>query len=475
MLRIPLFTAAIALALPVLTAYPAAAADAQACTTDETFCATYSLTVTDPGTQTAQSHAAAPADVTASLSNTSPAHATDMNVWWSSVSVALANGLGGDVFTPSAALDPDLLVAGSSSDCGPDAANGYSFSSCSAGYGTLYANVTGTSLYDGIHPGTFGIERIVNHAQSGGNLIDWIATVEVCVSTPFGCNSGSPQSESIEVVASPQSKGTVTIPTTSSFNFATAYVTASIDSVSALNLLGRSGTLADGSQAPRGMQTVVHLPTQCGTANGGLTATDSETTPQSVTVPLSLDVTGCPTAAVTATEPAPYTADLDASGSAAGVSGRTLTYHWTFPDGQKTTTTPTVTHRFATSRPADVGLEVIDSLGAMSPPLTVQLKGSRLTLTAPHSARSGHRVKLAGRLTGWRNKPALKHRDLDVQRCRKNGKHCTAVAAPHTSAKGRWKAKAKFSKRQPMFVVSFGGGGGYLGTTAQRKVHARKH
>ena len=121
------------------TVGPAAASSAPCSGTDSSFCVSYDVGVIPPGTTTAVDSAASPADVSLSFANSSAGLDSSTSRWLNEVDLSLVNGLG-PVNTSSNDLDPGLLVAGSSEACG----SGGDFTSCTAGHGTFYADLTGT-------------------------------------------------------------------------------------------------------------------------------------------------------------------------------------------------------------------------------------------------------------------------------------------------------------------------------------------
>jgi hypothetical protein len=456
------------------TATPAGAVPTPVCSeTDATFCFSADLSVTVPGSATPEDRAGAPADYTFSLENTSADHlSNNKNHWLGQLGVNLVKGLGGSFATPSAQLDNNLLVAGTSAGCAQGADN--SFSECTAGHGVVVADVTGSGFpgVDGFHTGTFGVQKIYNiNPPTAGYVIDWNAVLELCVNTPLGaCNASGPQEVNVSIrSASGATAGSLVLNTTAAFDFSSVHVDGSLDSLEGVTLLGSSETLANGSAASK-VQTVLHLPNRCGIGNANITGVDRALA--AATVPLTVPVTGCPSAAFTAKESKPYRASFDGSGSSVGVSGRTLAkWHWAFGDGKtKVTTGPKVTHTYTSSKDRTVKLVVEDSAGALSAARTKPLKGSKLTIASKAKAAHGTRLALSGRLVRWHTTKALPHRALRLERCRANQTRCQLIATVHTNSTGHWKTKAKFSGPKPMFRISFNGGKGYVGTRAHRTV-----
>ena len=102
---------------------------------------------------------------------------------------------------------------------------------------------------------------------------------------------------------------------------------------------------------------------------------------------------GIPTASVSANPTsgsAPLTVNFDGSASS-DPDGDTLTYQWTFGDGQTaTTSTPTTQHTYTTNGTFNASLRVLDSRGALSAPapITINVGGNTPptpTMTSPAS------------------------------------------------------------------------------------------
>jgi hypothetical protein len=441
------------------------------------FCMQYAVTVTAPGTTTAEDHAAAPADIALQFANTSTNHASDTNVWLQQLTFSLLTGLGGKAYTPSASLPNNLLLSGASAACGPGADN--SFSACTAGSGTFFANVSGL-LEPGVHAGTFGVQRITNvNPPATGMDIDWSVAVEFCLqSSTFGA-CGFPQTETLQISApAATSGGSITIPTTSSFSFDTESVDASLDSIS-LRINGQSNSLGDGT--PTKSYSVLHLPATCGSTGIGAAFTDRASTV--VSAPLALSVLGCPSASLTNTSSKPDQEAFNAKASTTGTSGRSIAkWQWNFGDGTRTTTTsPRATHVYKRSADRTVSLVVIDSLGAISPATTRKLHGTSLSLLAAHAAvKHGTKVILHGRLSRSTGHAALAGQVVEILRCTsaRPAAHCARVKKLRTSnAKGARRGTFSLSfrpRKTATYRAVFAGGTSFISTTASKRIKVRR-
>jgi PKD repeat protein len=446
---------------------PAAATDI--CSpTDSAFCVTYTAAVDQPGTSTAETRAAAPVDVSVSAANTSTDQSSSTTHWLDHIVLTLFNGLGGKAYTPSAKLDNNLLVAGSSTDC-----SAADFSDCTAGHGTFYADITGSGYFDGIYPGNFGIQRItnVNPTTVAGADLQWNVALTFCIhGTPITIPC---QNENFTAAAASAGSGTVTVPARPAQPI--TYGSASIDasmSTAEIHLNGVSTTLNDGTPAPSGQQTVMHLPLQCGTASAAATLVDRAGA--SVVVPLSQSVTGCPTARFTSTQRL-RTAHFNGSTSTTPLSpDRTIAkWRWSFGDGKsQVTTSATVAHTYSSSRDRTVRLVVQDSLGALSKVRTLLLKGTALSFAASHSTvASGTAVRLSGRLTRWHTTIGLAGRSLRIDRCRAGT--CRKLTTLTTSKRAGHRGEFQLTihpTRTYTYRATFFGGQGFLGVRKSVKV-----
>jgi hypothetical protein len=431
------------------------------CSTDNSFCITYALSVRDAGTSTTATTAAAPVDASVTLQNTSPNRVSDTNLWLDHLDVSLLSGLGGNVVTPSATLDNNLLIAGSDTQCGSDP----NFTACPGGSGDVDVQFNGN-----VYQGTFGVQGVRNiNPPAPGYAVDWSLTIRVCV------NPGIPlcQNTTSEIQGNPAVDGTFSIPTSTTISSNGFSGLASIYAAT-INISGIASKVSTNSgdvDAPSGAQTVFHLPTQCGDANASGTAVSHGSATASVTA--ALPVSGCPTAHVGAAEQL-LRASFDGTGSSTPVSGRTLKlWHWSFGDGsRKVTAGPKVAHTYSASGDRTVRLVVEDSLGALSRPVSLLLRGSAMTWAASASrVRPGTAVTLSGRLTRWHTSTGLGGRAVRIERCKVGTTRCTLVktvtTSRHAGRVGRF-AVVVHPTSAGDYRATFAGGQGYLGI---RKVH----
>jgi hypothetical protein len=429
--------------------------------------------VDGPGPET---RAAAPADVSVALANSSPDRASSTSQWLSTVRVDLASSAtAGPLVASSADLPDGLLVAGTAAGCASGGDN--SFSGCAAGRGTVLLDVHGTGFFDGIHSSTFGIQRVTN-VQGTGDVAEYQVTYTFCLPTPLGpCSSQSSGTTSLTVdtvgdgtvgatVEWPVS-GTVTYPV----GGGSVQVDYSLDSVE-LNLLGRSDQLATGHSADRPYD-VLRLPATCGEVSVGGSATSEAGS--IVVVPRSLTVTGCPTSTTpTAVGTAPYRASFATTG--ASPVGRTIDHFvWDFGDGSDPVSTAlgAVAHTFPSSAARVVSVVAVDGAGARGTAASVQLPGAKLTLLGRSPVVRRARTLLHGLLSSAGT--GLAGRELTLTRCAPTGKQCARVGRT-TTLSGRHRGEYAFTVRprsSSLYRVDFAGGTSLLGTRAARLVRVR--
>jgi hypothetical protein len=436
------------------------------------FCVSFGATVSAPGTTTPETRAGAPFDLDAAITNTSPAHSdvTGKPRWLKTLSLdLLATSTSAPQVTPSAELPDNLMIAGSASDCG----SGADFTSCTAGHGTALVDVTGTSgLFDGVHPATFGIQRITN-VQNTTALVEYAVAFKLCVSSSFGDCFPQAAAGTLTVTVAQPSAGTInrtlTLPVSGTASVSPASFDYSLDAL-AVHLGGRSGQLGNGTAADH-VYDVLRLPLSCGPASDSGAATDRQLPADSVSVPQSVVIIGCPTAsAVSGVVSERRVAALTATASSP--IGRTIaSYQWTFGDGTTTsTTTATVRHTYPDTTPRTVSVVAVDSAGVPSKTSTTALDSSALTSRAPKSVAKGAKAKLKGVLTAAGS--GLGGRLVTVQRCKPSGHKCVQVAAVTTKGSGKYVVKVQVTKKV-LLVVTYAGGPGLFGSTTSHlvKVH----
>ncbi len=323
------------------------------CTAEE-FCVTENVTLTSEPTGFV---AGAPLTVDLSVANTSTPLTRAR--WVKSVSFALPTPQAGDPppVTPSSQLPDKLLIAGGGS-CGPP-----SYSGCAGGHGTIVAQ---TDFGD--TTGAFGVEKIVNvQAAPAGALAAYEMTFKFCIVVPFfGCQAQP--TEVLQIFIPAEGPGELTIPTEGSGEVGGFNIEFSITSLS-IHLDGKSNRI-DGQAAPTDTYEVISVPPRCGPLHGS--ATFESNAAGTITIPREYTATGCPTASLAPPTRTGATVDLDGSASSTPVAGRQIArWHWSFGDGtEAVTTTPTVSHDFQPGATYTVSLEVEDSDGALSDPVT---------------------------------------------------------------------------------------------------------
>jgi hypothetical protein len=437
---------------------------------DPQFCISYGAAASAPGTGTTETRAGAPFDLDLAITNTSPAHSDGPGKprWLKTLSVdLLATGTASPLLTPSAQLPDNLLIAGSSGDCGapPD------FTACPAGHGTALVDVSGTSgLFDGVHTATFGVQRITN-VHSTTAFVEYSVAFKLCVSSSFGSCFPSAASGNLEVTVSQPTGGavarTLTVPVSGVTSASPASFDYSLDTL-AVHLGGRSGQLANGSATDHAYD-VLRLPLACGSASDSGGATDRADLP--VAVPQSVTITGCPTvSALRGVVSGIHVANLVAT--ATSPIGRTFaSYRWTFGDGTTAvTTTASVQHSYADTSPRTVSVMAVDSAGVPSSSTATTLGSSAVTLKAPASVVRGARATLKGTLTSAG--AGLGGRPVTVSRCKASGKKCVQVGTAKTKASGKYVVKVKV-RAKGRYVITYAGGDAVFGSTGSRVVKVR--
>jgi hypothetical protein len=368
----------------LVVAIPATASAAEVCSpspkVDSSFCVTYDVSATS----TPPTHvAAAPFSTDLSLQNSSTNHSGDENRWLDHVTVELLStgGSSPPVLTTSDKLPNHLLIAGGGSCTSPN------FTDCGGGHGTLLVHVQNNAyIGNGFYGGTFGVAKIVNvNPPSAGDAVDWRISIKGCANVGFQFCSFPEQTFELEVPAS----GSGPVDPELSFPVRTriaigsgaggGYADVSLDTGgvhfdSQSDQVDGGGTIAQ----PR---TIATMPVRCGTASG--TASFFDVAGASVLIPQSFTVTGCPTAAFSAT-PDGFAADFNGSASSTPIAGRTIAkWEWDFGDGTtKTTTGPTVSHTYSTGGDHTAKLTVVDSAGAISSQVSHVVPGTTTTLAA---------------------------------------------------------------------------------------------
>ena len=362
----------VAAVLTVLGAQPAGAA--QACTSPagaSAFCVDFSFTASD-------NTAAAPFNFDVAVSNQSQGFQGDPTEWIENATLRLDQLTAGvPTVTSSNDLPNNLVIAGGTACTAP------TYSTCAGGNGTVTANITSVFGDRSGEQGAFGISKIVNINPPGaGNYLRWRATIKACVNYsvfPGTCFQASDQTQDFVVAlvsgGGPQPLA-VTLDTRHQQTVSTgccgsADVDYSLSSFS-LHLRGASADI-DGGSPLTTPTTILTMSKTCGTIQGTGTFNSGAPT-RTVSIPQGLNVVGCPTAALQATASG-LTAQLNGSGSAATVGGRTVAkYIWDFGDGTSAETTqPTTSHTYATGGAKTVTLRVEDSAGARSGPVQTQV------------------------------------------------------------------------------------------------------
>ncbi len=343
--------------------------------------------------------AAAPFGFNAQLTNTSPGFAADENRWFGSARLELDSaGTDAPTLTGSAAMPDGLIVAGGGSCTAP------TYDDCTAGHGTLIV----TLHPGGTTTGNFGIDRIDNvNPPASGQHASFTAFLHFCVNFGGSCIEAPETEEDFSV---PTSSGGSSGPLTINFplhgSAATSAGTADYSLVTlALHLDGQADAIDGGSPPDAPVTCWRCRATAARHGSARITSIGAHT----VVLPQSLTVSGCPTAAVTGAVDGLH-ASLDASGSATPLAGRHLAaYHWLFGDGNtEITSSPEVTHDYATGGARTVSVVAEDNLGALSKAANVALLPLAPSSLSVEAKARGKHIKVHGTLTPVTGKRKVK-------------------------------------------------------------------
>lgn len=434
---------------------PVAVADsADLCSPDATpFCVTLGYGVTDalaPGTPT--STAAQPVDLSLVVDDTSSDKSYGVDTgprWLESLQVVLGEAAPGallPVLTPSSELPDGLLVAGdsgSSGTCYAGASGTFDGGQCQAGWGSALLYLTFPAPfggYDDVYPATFGIVSVAN--QASGTGVDYLGTIRYHVSglplissldgessvTLTGQATGAPRLDAVVAWSQPVVVSGYTID-----------VDASLDAIT-LNLHGS----VDG-------HTVLTLPRRCGTMHAAAAATSRAGT--TLTAPFTLGITGCPTTPTSlgASAVQGLAEKLTAGAATTATQGRSLAgYLWTFGDGTTaTTTSASTTHGYPSASPRTVAVQAVDSMGALSAPCTLALKGTK-------AGASQSRLRVVGTVVDYASGAVVTGATTRLYRCPSATAtlaKCSLLDATTTSSTGGYSlALPKLSAPAPVAV-----------------------
>ena len=428
--------------------------------TDSSFCVTYAAMFSTH-------QAAAPFSTDLSLQDSSTNHSGDENRWLDHGIVDLysAGATGPPIFTPSAKLPNDLLIAGG----GPCTSPG--FTDCGGGHGTALASVhNNLFIPEGSKfSGTFGISRVVNlNPPAAGDAIEWRLTINSCADvfgSPF-CNFLQ-QSFPVEVPVSGSGSSvdpTFHVPLRTRVEISGAagggYADISLDMAS-LHWDSKSAKLDDGTTLSQ-PKTIAKMPLRCGTDNA--TASVFDVAGASVSIGQSFTVTGCPTARFSAT-PNGFAVNLDGSASTTPVAARTISkWMWNFGDGStRTTAVPTVSHTYATYGDHIVKLRVADSAGALSGQISRVVRGTATTLNVSKTMTTAH--------AGGAVSPSHAGKTMNVTLFRETSGVFHALATKHPVLSASSTYATRFARPSPgtcKVMAAFPGDSDHLGSLASR-------
>ena len=390
----------LAVAVPVaLVAPQASGATVSQCT--GAFCVSFDRAFYDAAHPANLTNVAASAvDVELNAVNTSANQLSNKSLWLQALSFDFgANGVAGPALADPSDLPLGAVVAGSNATAGGCSAgsDGTHFKdSCPAGYGAARVDVQNSLGHNGTRNATYGISEIVNSYHAGGPQT-LQATLKIFIpnASALGAWTGS---TTLDLTVSHPSQGAsrITVPAATTLDLTTAFPGASADlSLGSLRMrLKGLATQTSAGTAISPAAKIVQLPSTCGTAGGQVGMTDRAA--QSVTLPYSLNVNGCPSAPKSVTvSPAPdgtTSVTFGAATPTTTVAGRTAGLVWDLGDGS-TSTGLSFVHAYADGTPRSLTVRSRDSAGALSAPIGISVLSSGLTVA------QGTSRTITGRLT----------------------------------------------------------------------------
>ena len=400
-MRAPRLVALLSLALALPAAVLAAPAHADLSQCNGSFCVAFDRAFLDAQHPADLTNVAATAvDAQLLAVNTSANLASNKSLWLQQVAFDLGQpGVQGPVLTDPSDLPLGAVVAGSNAtagSCSAGADGSHFKDSCPAGFGGAYAEVQNSLAHSGVRGTTYGISEIVNSTQGTGPQT-YQATLKFFIpnASALGAWTGT---STIDLTVTHPTPGVtrLSVPVKTTLDLTTAFPGATAD-VSLTSLRLRLKGLATQTSAGTAISPaakVLQLPSSCNTAAGITSMSDRGG--QSVTLPYSFKITGCPS------DPRSVTVVPAADGSSSvsfgaatpttTVPGRTAGLAWDLGDGASSNATSFV-HDYASSAERTITVQSRDSAGAVSGPVSFAVLGSGLTVT------QGSTTTITGRLT----------------------------------------------------------------------------
>jgi hypothetical protein len=450
------------LTVPVAT--DAVAAPANVCSA--AFCTTFDMATYDALAPTQPTTAAGqPTNLRLRFTDTSAAVATSKLAWLAKVSAQLgASSTKGFAVTDPATLPPGSYVAGTAATaltCLPGAdGSGYA-TSCPAGFGSGYVDlvpvIPGPSQ---IKPFTYGIQSVT--AGAGGGLTAaisvWIPTVTVLpltASAPITFSKGTTTSGPA-----------LTLDTRLTLTAAPLY-TASDASLNDITL-NLNGLVTEATAGPVNPPvTFTRQALLCTAVASTLSA--HARGPETVLAPLVQTTTGCP-AAPTVVSIAPVAGQPKAmtftmGSPTAAVAGRTASLEWVFGDGATAVTGATTTHTYPVTNPVTVVVTTVDSAGARSPSVQVQIGASAVR------GKQKRGDLITGSVTDAQTGTALGKQTVTGYRCATRNTpiaQCQSIGTATTTSAGRYRLHIPRVKKKGFVVVAHAGTATTSATTPAR-------
>jgi hypothetical protein len=426
----------------------------------DAFCATFDLATNDAFAPTQPTTSAAqPSNLALRFTDTSPTVGTDESQWLAKVSAVLGTSPEkGFSVTAPAQLPLGSYVAGSSAtagSCAPGTDGTAYAATCPAGSGSgLVALAPLVPGPEEIRPAVFGIRSmtVVPGGKINVDVSVWINGLTLPMLTPITTTITMIFAKATASAGPSFAMGTQpAIPSPNPLLYSGADF--SMNTV-AINL---NGLVTEG---PAG---AVNPPVAFVRQSPTCTAITSTLVAQarSATVAASqftTNVTGCPAAPATVSivpvAGQPHAFAFTMKVPTPEVAGRTASLEWVFGDGAKAVTGATTSHTYPVAEPVTAIVTTIDSAGARSTPIPIEISTGAL------KAKQESGTRLVGTLTDQQTDDGLADQDVLAFKCASRKTplaQCDAVGTTVTKAGGKFALKIPAVKKPGEILISHAG------------------
>jgi hypothetical protein len=421
------------------------------------FCATFDMGTNDAFAPTQPTTSAAqPSNLALRFTDTSPTVGTDKSQWLAKVSAALGTSPEkGFSVTAPAQLPLGSYVAGSSAtagSCAPGTDGTAYAATCPAGSGSGLVALAPLVGPEEIRPAAFGI-RSMTVVPSGKINVDvsiWINGLTLPMLTPI-----STTITMIYAKATASAGPSFVMSTQPAIAPPAGYTAADLSmNTVALNL---NGLVTEG---PAG---AVNPPVAFVRQSPTCTAITSTLVAQARSAAVAAsqfttNVTGCPAApGIVSVVPAagqPHAFAFTMKVPTPEVAGRTASLEWVFGDGAKAVTGATTSHTYPVAEPVTAIVTTVDSAGARSAPIPVEISAGAL------KAKQKSGTRLVGTLTDQQTDDGLADQEVLAFKCTSRETplaQCDAVGTTVTKAGGKFALKIPAVKKPGEVLISHAG------------------